>query len=121
MTKVYIQNILKKKRYLKKINQNFKKLRLSIYKSNKHLYGQIIDDSLRKTLISSNTLKKNIKQIKNQFKLPLKNISFFAGQILGNKAIILGISNIVLDCKYFRFHGNIKSFILGVKSTGILV
>jgi large subunit ribosomal protein L18 len=121
MTKVYIQNFLKKKRYLKKINQNFNKLRLSIYRSNKHIYGQIIDDSLGKTITSSNTLKKSIKQNRKEFKLPLKKISFFAGQILGNRAIIFGISNVVLDCKQFRFHGNIKNFVLGIKSTGILV
>lgn len=121
MTIMYKLNFLKKKRFLQKLNKNHTKLRLSIFKSHKHIYGQIIDDNKQITIAASSTLNKKIRQYRNFFKFSSSKCSFIAGQILGHKAIMLGIKNIVLDRKRFRFHGNIKNFVFGIKSCGIFI
>ncbi len=120
MIKKYNTSIINKKQYLKIITKNYKTLRLCIYKSNNHLYGQIINDLFNITLTSSSTLNKIIRTLKKIYKYSPIFISYIVGQCLGKKALILGIKYLSLDKNKFRFHGKIKALILGIKSTGIL-
>ena len=55
--KLYVQQ---KKRYLKKVVGNIEKPRLSVFRSHKHIYGQIIDDQTGHTLAFSSTLNKDL-------------------------------------------------------------
>lgn len=121
MTKFFRLKNFKKKYNLKKVTQNFTKLRLSIFKSNNHIYGQIINDKINQTLVSSSTLNPYLVKTRKYFHLPLEKISFMAGQILGKKLIFMGVKNVVFDRKNNIFHGRIKNYILGIRSTGIQV
>jgi large subunit ribosomal protein L18 len=108
----------KKKRVFKKICGVFIKPRLSIFKSNKHIYAQLIDDENHQTLCCSSTLKKDI--FKDTLKFLSKKSAFIVGKILAQEANIRGIKNVVFDRGNRPYHGLIKSLAEGAKSEGLI-
>jgi len=118
MKKINKKIYLKKKRFLKKILGSKIKPRLSIFRSNKHIYAQLINDEKGHTIVSSSTLedKKNIKNIS----FSTKTAAFLIGQILSKKSLQKNINNIVFDRNYYRYHGRIKSLIEGIRSNNLI-
>ena len=86
-----------------------KKFRLSIFKSNKHLYSQLINDKISKTLASTSTLKKDIKSLniskKEKIVIIAKDIAL---KILN---LNLNLSNIFFSLGTKRYKGLISKFI----------
>jgi large subunit ribosomal protein L18 len=82
-------------------NKSNGKLRLSVFRSNKHIYGQIIDDVNGNTVISASSLENNLK---NQFKnCGTKEVASVVGKLIAEKAIKKGIKNVVFDRGGWRF------------------
>lgn len=119
MVKKINYKVIHKKLYIKKITKNYNQLRLHIYRSNKHIYAQIINDYLRKTIGFSNSQTKNIKILKRAYKFSSTKISYVIGQYLAKQILILGIKTLSLDKRNYRFHGWVKFLIFGIKSVGI--
>ena len=96
----------------KKINGSDVRPRVSLYKSNKSIYSQIIDDIKGNTLIScsSNEIKKKGINI---------SISKEVGLALAKKAISAGIENVVFDRSGYKYHGKVKSFAEGAREGGL--
>jgi large subunit ribosomal protein L18 len=116
--KLYLQ---KRKRIFNKILGTNLKPRLSIFKSNKHLYAQIINDSIGHTLASYNTLmlKKEINL--DEFKKNSSISAFYlTGQKLAIKAKKESIQKIVFDLGNNRYHGNIKELAEGARKEGLI-
>ena len=91
-------------------------LRLSIFRSNKFLYAQLIDDSVGKTLFSSSSIQKEFKEIKGS----PKEIAFKIGESIGDKILENKIiKKICFDRGGYLFHGRVKEFAMGVRSKGI--
>jgi large subunit ribosomal protein L18 len=121
----------KKKRYLKKIVGSLEKPRLSIFRSHKHIYAQLIDDQQGKTLAASSTLdsffRKNFllneaeKEIEQgEKKKNGKEAAFLVGQLVAKKAIAKQITNIVFDRGEKPYHGRIKEIANGAREEGLL-
>lgn len=106
--KIFLQ---KKKRYYKFNNKNLKKNRLSIFKSNKNIYVQVINDLEQKTIVSYSSLNKNFKLKKKSTKI----IAFYIGQELYKKILIENFNKIFFDKKK-KYHGRIKALICGFRS-----
>lgn len=113
--KLYLQQ---KKRFLKKIFGTTEKPRLSVFRSHKHIYAQLIDDKTRTSLVSSSTLDSIIKNTKLTF--ATKEASFLVGQILGQKAVLRGINSVVFDRGNKPYHGRIQSLAEGARQSGLL-
>jgi len=96
----------------KKISGSDIRPRVSLYKSNKSIYSQIIDDKKGNTLIScsSNEIKKKGINI---------SISKEVGLALAKKAISAGIKNVVFDRSGYKYHGKVKSFAEGAREGGL--
>lgn len=112
-----IKKYLKKKRIFKKISGSFEKPRLSVFRSNKHFYAQVIDDIEQKTLVSYSSL--NLKKDKYE-KINLnistsKNVGIFLGEKMLNK----NIEKIVFDKNGRKYHGKIKMFADTLREKGI--
>lgn len=90
--------------------------RLSVFRSNKHIYGQIIDDKLRKTLVSASDydLKTNGDE-----KPPKSERAGLVGEILAKRALKKGISKIVFDRGFLKYHGRIKALAWGARKGGL--
>lgn len=113
-------HILKsKKRHLKKIVGNITKPRLTIYKSNKHIYSQLIDDLKGHTLCSSSTAEKKNDENSGFNKINMSS-AYFIGQKLATRAKAKNIVNIVFDRDYKLYHGRIKRLIEGLRDEGII-
>tara|TARA_B100000683_G_scaffold217228_1_gene213114 strand:- start:125 stop:478 length:354 start_codon:yes stop_codon:yes gene_type:complete len=91
-------------------------LRLSVFRSNKHIYGQLIDDSKGLTLVSSSSHDKSI----NSDKLKHKELAFKVGEIIGEKILKKGIKEkILFDRGSYLYHGRVKELAMGIRSKGI--
>lgn len=115
LKKIYLQQ---KKRSLKKIVGTPQKPRLSVFRSHKHIYAQLIDDTNSKTLAYSSTLDKEIS--KKIEKANNQASSFLVGIDIGQKALKKEISLIVFDRGSKPYHGRIKSVAEGARKEGLI-
>lgn len=114
MKKIFIAT---KKRALNRISGTFKKPRLSVFRSHKHIYAQLIDDQAGITITESSTLSNEIKGHFTTF--ATKTASYAVGQILGRKAKLQNINEIVFDRGHWQYHGRIKSLAEGARFAGL--
>ena len=92
-----------------------KRKRLSVFRSNNHLYAQLIDDSKGITLASSSSLEKTIKDKK----LQRKEIAELIGKNIAKKIISKGIDKVAFDRGKYKYHGLIKILAEAARSEGL--
>lgn len=109
--KRYIQ---RKARVRSKITGTAAHPRLSVFRSNAHIYGQIIDDVKCVTLVSASDLdvKRKAKETKMEMS---KNV----GEELAKRAVAKKIKSVVFDRNGFRFHGRVKALAEGARAGGL--
>lgn len=88
--------------------------RLSVFKSNTHIYGQIIDDALQCTVVSFSDLAMKDKKEKNTERARA------VGKMLATEAKKKNITNVVFDRGGFRYHGRIKALAEGAREGGLV-
>lgn len=103
-----------KRRVRGKISGSSQLPRLSVYKSNKEIYAQLIDDNSGKTLASASSREKGVEA--NGTKT---EVSAAVGKAIAAKAIAAGIENIVFDRNGFVYHGRIKALADGAREGGL--
>ncbi len=105
----------RKDRVRKKVFGVTAKPRLSVYRSLKHIYAQIIDDSLGVTLVSASSL-----EIEKKSKEPLKSeIAKKVGELIAEKAKAASIQQVVFDRGGRIYHGRVKSLADGAREKGL--
>lgn len=104
----------RRKRIRKKISGTVERPRLTVFKSNRYIYVQIIDDLNGHTLVSASSLEKAVKA-KNVNCEVSKNV----GSLLAQRAIEKGISKVSFDRSGYRYHGNLKSLADGARENGL--
>nr|YP_009393978.1 ribosomal protein L18 [Polysiphonia sertularioides]ARW62540.1 ribosomal protein L18 [Polysiphonia sertularioides] len=94
------------------------KFRLYIFKSNKHIYANLIDDRKKKIITSSSTISKDTKQESKS----IKNCSTakIVGKNIGIKIKKLGITEITFDRGKNIYHGQVKALAEGTREQGII-
>ncbi len=108
---------IKKKRIFQKIVGSLTKPRLSVFRSNKHIYAQLINDIQGHTLVSSSTLEKGLIN-KDQCTATCQ-ASFLVGQTLAKKAKAENISHVIFDRGNKIYHGRVKSLAEGARVEGL--
>lgn len=108
-----IKRQLRKKRIKSKIYGTAKRPRISIFRSNKNLYVQVIDDSKNSTILSDSTSKIKDK-INNVEKAAL------LGKIVAQKIKTKNINYLVFDRTGYKYHGIIKSFAESLRKHGLI-
>ena len=108
-----VKRKLRNRKKLKTVSGN--KLRISISKSLNNLSAQIIDDKLKKTLVSASSFEKEIKEKK------IKKIekSSLIGEILAKRAKEKNINDVYFDRGEHRYHGRIKLFAETLRKNGL--
>tara|TARA_B100000886_G_C20350208_1_gene460518 strand:- start:282 stop:614 length:333 start_codon:yes stop_codon:yes gene_type:complete len=97
---------------LKKIS---KRNRLSVFRSNSHIYAQLIDDSKGVTLASASSIEKSIKDQK----LSRKETAQIIGKEIAKKIISKGIKDVSFDRGRYKYHGLIKILAESARSEGL--
>lgn len=117
------QKILNKKRERRKNRVRAKilglpsKPRLSIFRSNKYIYVQLIDDTVGRTLVSASSQKLDNSESK---KTKVEKAAA-VGRIIAKKALEAGIREAVLDRGAYRYHGQIKALAEAAREVGLKI
>ena len=90
--------------------------RLSVFRSNKQIYAQIIDDQEGRTLVSASSLEKSIAGKKEITKIEQAKL---VGKLIAEKAIKAGISNVIFDRGGYLYHGRVKSLAEAAREGGL--
>jgi len=105
--------IRRQKRIRNKVAQNLGIPRLSVFRSNQHIWVQIIDDKHGKTLVA--TSSKTLKSSKGN----KSEIAALVGQEIAKLALTKKIINVRFDRGLYRYHGRVKSLAEGARSGGL--
>ena len=108
----------RKKRVRKKIKGTPEVPRLSVFKSARHIYAQVIDDTSAKTLIEASSLSKDLRpQIED--KGGNSKGAAIVGEQIAKRALEKGISRVVFDRSGFLYHGRIRVLAEAAREHGL--
>ncbi len=108
----------RKKHLLKKIRGTQERPRLVVYRSNKQIYAQIVDDIAKNTLCSASTRTKDIAEDVAKAKSKTE-VAKIAGKHLGELAKSKNIDKVVFDRAGYLYHGRVKAFADGAREGGL--
>ena len=111
----------RKKRVRKKIFGTPERPRLCVYKSCKHIYAQIIDDTIGNTLVAASSLSPEIREKLEELKKKggKTEVAKAVGELIAKKALEKGITKVCLDRGGFRYHGRIKALADSARALGL--
>ena len=112
-----VSRLKRKKRIRKNIFGSQDRPRLSVFRSSKHIYAQIIDDTEGKTLVAASTLDK--EYMENKVIGKKTDIAKAVGLLVGKRALDSGIKQVVFDRNGFLYHGRIKALSEGAREAGL--
>jgi large subunit ribosomal protein L18 len=108
----------RKQRIRKTISGTGERPRLSVFRSAKHIYAQIVDDVQGRTLAAASTLSKEIKEkLAGQKKT---EVAKEVGRLLAVKAKEKGITSVVFDRNGFLYHGRVKAVAESCRENGLV-
>lgn len=91
--------------------------RVAVFRSNRHIGAQIIDDTVGKTLVAASSLEKDLRGTLKHF----GNVSATAevARRLAQRAIRMGIREVVFDRRWYMYHGRVKAFADELRKGGL--
>lgn len=108
----------RKNRIRKKIFGTPERPRLSVFRSAKHIYAQIIDDTKGMTLVASSSLDKSLKD-HPKFENKIAAASY-VGKLVAQRALEKGITKVVFDRNGFLYHGRVKAVSDSAREAGLI-
>ena len=107
----------RKKRFQKKVRGTPERPRLCVYRSNKHIYAQIVDDQETRTLAAVSTLSKELAGLAD--KRATKEAAQKVGELIAKKAQERNIQKVVFDRNGFLYHGRIQAVADAAREAGL--
>lgn len=93
------------------------KPRLAVFRSNNHMYAQIIDDAEGKTLVAASTTEKDVKS--ELEKTNNVEAAAYVGTVIAKRALEAGITTVVYDRGGFLYHGKVKALAEAAREAGL--
>ena len=91
--------------------------RLAVFRSNNHMYAQIIDDTVGNTLVSASTTQKDVKaELEKTNDVAAAN---YLGKVIAERALAKGITEVVFDRGGFIYHGKIEALADAAREAGL--
>ena len=107
----------RKKRIRKKLIGSTHRPRLCVFRSTKHIYAQVIDDSIGKTLAAASSTEKPVRE-KSEEKNKVTDATA-VGEMIAKRAMEKGVKQVVFDRNGFLYHGRIKAVSEGARKAGL--
>jgi len=107
----------RKKRVGKSITVSSDRPRLSVFRSARHIYAQITDDSRGHTIAAASSVEKTVKE-KPRFENKIA-VSTFIGKLIAERALSKGITKVVFDRNGFLYHGRVKAVCEAAREAGL--
>jgi len=114
------------KRIRSKVKGTHNVPRLCVFRSNKHIYAQLIDDLKGNVLVAASDLELNQKKISQSGEKGKKNLkgkvalSYEVGKLIAQKALKKKIKRIVFDRAGYKYHGRVKALAEGAREGGLI-
>jgi len=112
-----VARLKRKKRIRRKVEGTDQRPRLSVFRSDKHIYAQIVNDVTGSTLVSASTLSpdyKGMEQIKGKVAAAKR-----VGELVAQKALEKGIAKVVFDRNGFIYHGRVQALADAARQKGL--
>jgi large subunit ribosomal protein L18 len=109
--------IRRHRRVRKRVSGDAARPRLAVFRSNRHIYAQVIDDVAGRTVAAASTLETGLRGS------PTGNVAAakVVGQLVGERAVAAGVSKVVFDRGGFRYHGRVAAICDGARAAGLEV
>ncbi len=119
MSSCYSRKRIKRSiRVRNKIRKVSKCPRLSVFRSNQHIYCQIINDKENRTLVAVNSMQKDFVDLKKKYSVEAAKA---IGKKLAEKASQAGLKQLVFDKGGYKYHGRVKAIAETVREHGIVI
>jgi large subunit ribosomal protein L18 len=117
-TERHMKAAIRRKRHVrKKVSGTPERPRLSVFRSNKHIYAQIIDDTAGVTLVTTSS---HAKDLRDQIGVGgNQKAAAGVGEALAKKALDMGIKCVCFDRNRYRYHGRVKSLAEAARKAGL--
>lgn len=116
-------NLLRRVRRIRKVRKKIAKhtsLRLSVFRSNKHIYLQLLAlNNSGFVLLSASSVEESIKQKFLGSKVTKKNLAFAVGELFAKRYKLKDFGKFVFDRSGFKYHGRVKEVVMALKKEGI--
>jgi large subunit ribosomal protein L18 len=103
-----------KQRIRKIVSGSAERPRLSVFRSNKEIYAQLVDDLNGKTLVSCSSRDKDIDAAGSKLE-----VATSVGKAVAEKAVAAGVTNVAFDRNGYLYHGRIKALADGAREAGL--
>jgi large subunit ribosomal protein L18 len=114
LNKFYNRKIRRAKRTRAKISGTAERPRLAVFRSNRTMYAQLIDDSVGKTLAAASSSDLKDKKVKTDG-------AKFVGETIAKKAKELGVTAAIFDKRSYRYHGRVKALAEAAREAGLKI
>ena len=115
------RNVIRQKKHLKIRNRfsgTTERPRLAVYRSNNHVYAQVIDDTVGKTIVSASTVEKSVAS--ELEKTNNVEAAAYLGKVIAERAKAAGIEEVVFDRGGFIYTGKIKALADAAREAGLV-
>ena len=103
------------RRIRRKVKGSSERPRLAVYRSLNHIYAQVVDDQLGRTIVSASTTEKDLRGSTGGNLDAARRI----GKTIAERALEKGISSVVFDCGGYLYHGRIKALTDAAREAGL--
>jgi len=112
-----VKRLRRHKRIRKKVFGTPERPRLCVFRSNKHIYAQIIDDTIGHTLVAASTLDPELRgKLQKTWNVEAARE---VGRLIGKRALEKGIKKVVFDRGGYKYHGRVKALAEGAREAGL--
>ena len=110
--------VKKHKRIRNRFSGTAQRPRLAVFRSNNHMYAQIIDDTVGKTLVSASSLEKDVKA--ELEKTNNVDAAAYVGKVIAKRALEKGITTVVYDRGGYIYHGKVAALAEAAREAGLV-
>jgi large subunit ribosomal protein L18 len=110
-----VQRVRRKKRVRKAVFGDSQRPRLTVFRSLRHIYAQIIDDDSGSTLVTASSLAEKSMEKGGNIKASVQ-----VGKVLARKAVDVGIRRVSFDRNGYKYHGRVKALAEAAREAGLV-
>lgn len=115
--KIGRQRLRRRRRVRNRLHVSLSRPRLSVFRSHKHIYAQIVDDAAGRTLVAASTLD---KQLRDQVRYGGNKAAASAvGEAIARRAIEAGIRQVAFDRREYKYHGRVAALADAARDAGL--
>lgn len=104
-------------RVRKRVHGTSQRPRLSVFRSLTHIYAQVVDDSLGRTIVAASDLDADLRAERDG--KPKAEIAKLVGRSVGQRALAAGVTQVVFDRGGFQYHGRVKALAESAREAGL--